>query len=193
MLRSFRIGKAPEWVIWFFVVAALVWSAIMQIVGRPLQTEAAPSGIVSYELAGDLETAGAILASWNETARLHAALSLGLDYLFMPLYATAIALACFRAADWWRSRQPGLAAVGVALGWAQVAAALLDAVENVALIRLLLGDLAAAWPPLAWWSATIKFALIGAGLLYVLVSSLVALGRRRSHKDGGGQQAGPAS
>jgi hypothetical protein len=50
-----------------------------------------------------------------------------------------------------RSEFGGL--VGVVLAWAQRGTALLDAVENWALIRLLLGSERAFWPPLARWRA----------------------------------------
>jgi hypothetical protein len=39
-----------------------------------------------------------MVASWDQSAQLHAAFSLGLDYLYLPLYAVTIALACVWAA-----------------------------------------------------------------------------------------------
>ena len=68
-----------------------------------------------------------------------------------------------------------LAALGATLAWAQFGAAALDAVENYALIRLLLGDRSPRWPPLARWCALPKFAIVAAGLVYVLVGWLASL------------------
>ena len=69
------------------VTLALV--AAMNSVGRPLIDELAPFGIVSFEFAGDLEAARAMLASWGERGRLYAALGLGLDYLFLIIVTEA--------------------------------------------------------------------------------------------------------
>lgn len=165
-------------VLWLFVVAAVALSAVMQVVGGPLQTAAAPAGIVSFEFAGTLERAQQMLASWGQEQQVRAGLSLGLDYLFLLLYSTAIALASFRVAAGWRPHRPLLATAGVWIGWGQWLAAALDAVENVALIALLLGSQSATWAPLAWGCAAAKFAIVGAGLLYVLLGAGAQLVKR---------------
>lgn len=141
----------------------------LNAVGLPLISEAAPLGIVSFELAGDLSTARAMLGSWGESARVAAGLSLGLDYLFLVAYSTSLALGCALVARRLDRRFGSLAALGAPLAWAQLAAAPLDAVENVALIRLLVGSEAPIWPVVALWCALPKFGLVAAGLLYVLV------------------------
>jgi hypothetical protein len=164
-----------------FAIMALLAVLVMvtlQVVGMPLQTGAAPSGIVSFELAGDLPAARAILASWDQTAQIHAALSLGADYLFLVAYAAAIGLACVLVARNMTARSPALAALGVGLAWAQWAAAALDALENYALIRLLLGSTQEMWPLMAKWCAIPKFALVAAGLLYALLGALVVVALR---------------
>ena len=175
-----KAATVPWWVLLLLISAAIAFSRLLQIVGTPLTTDAAPRGIISFEFAGTPERAEAILASWDERAQLHAALSLGLDYLFLLVYSTAIALSCFRAAAWWKPRRPGLATIGAWLGWGQWLAALLDAVENYALIQLLLGHRAAIWPRLAWACAAVKFAFVLAGIAYALLSGLYYLGRGRS-------------
>jgi hypothetical protein len=141
----------------------------LDAIGRPLVTEVAPLGIVSFEFAGDVATATRILESWGEAGRVRAGLTQGLDYLFLVLYASAIGLGCLLVAG----------AAGPALAWGQVGAALLDAVENFALIRLLLGSDDALWPTLAWGCAALKFALVGVGLATVLVGLPLALIRKR--------------
>ncbi len=153
----------------------LVMLGAFRILDRPLQTAVAPSGIVSFELAGTLEAAQAIVASWDQQAQLLAAFGLGLDYLFMPLYSTTIALACVVAASGpWRSRR-SLAVVGLWLAWGLWFAAALDAVENYALLRVLLGSESSGWPALARGCAVGKFTLILAGLLYALLAGVLAV------------------
>ena len=51
---------------------------ILQELDRPLQTEAVPWGIVSFELAGDLARALGILESWGASGRVYDGLRLGL-------------------------------------------------------------------------------------------------------------------
>jgi hypothetical protein len=151
---------------------ALVVMGVFRIIDRPLQTAAAPVGIVSFELAGTLDAAQAIIASWDRQAQLLAAFGLGLDYLFMPLYATAIALACVVAASGPLRSRRLLVTVGLLLAWGAWFAALFDAVENYALLRVLLGSETPAWPALAAWCASLKFLLILAGLAYMFIGGV---------------------
>lgn len=52
-----------------------------------LITEAAPAGIVSFEFAGDIDTAKRILTSWGSQGKVYAGLSLGFDFLFLFSYS----------------------------------------------------------------------------------------------------------
>ncbi len=138
----------------------------IEVLDRPLKTEASPHGIVSFELARTPAVAWHILEAWGPEGRVYAGLSLGLDYLFLFLYASTLALGCTIVSC---TLPRGLwAAAGCVLAWAQVGAACLDAVENYALIRVLLGSTASGWPAVAFFSAVGKFALVVPGILYVL-------------------------
>lgn len=159
--------------------ACLTLMAALGALGGPLHSEAAPAGILTFEFAGSLERAQAILASWPAEARVYAGLGLGVDYLFLVVYAATIALACVRVAAGWSARSPRLADVGLALAWAQPLAALLDAAENYGLIRLLLGDAREGWARLAAACAAPKFAIVAAGLAYVLAGAAALAVRRR--------------
>jgi len=157
-------------------VFTLVVMASMQVLGGPLSTEAAPAGIVSFELAGELARAQSMVESWGETGQIYAGLSLGLDYLFMVAYACAIALGCVLVARSLSQRLGFLSTAGVVLAWAQFGAALLDAVENYALIRILLGSQQELWPGVARWCAIFKFLIVAVGLVYVLIGAVIAVG-----------------
>lgn len=149
-----------------FIAAALTLMVSLRIVDKPLRTEAAPSGIISFELAGDEETSLAVLQSWDQPGKLHAAFSLGLDFLFLITYASAISLTCIWAM---RLNASSLAGIGVYLAWGQWIAALLDSLENAALFIILLQGPISSWPLVAQIAAIIKFTLIILGLLYILV------------------------
>ena len=161
---------------WAFFVGTLVLFVVFRVLDAPLRTPAAPNGIVSFELAGTPEKAFQILVSWglaNDEApivlpkgKLYAAFGLGLDYLFMPMYATALALGILLAAG----RHTGwFASLGAWLGWGAYAAALFDAVENFALWKVLLGAVFSAWPSVASVCASVKFGLLVLGLVFALV------------------------
>jgi hypothetical protein len=151
---------------------------VMAPVDLPLRTPASPNGILSYEVAGDAATAQRMIDAWDGRARLHAAFGLGIDYLFMVVYSTTIALGCLWAADVFRGAVPALAGLGAPLAWAQWLAAVLDAKENVALTIMLFGAVRDPWPAVAWWAAVTKFCLIVAGMLYALGAAVVRLTRK---------------
>lgn len=150
----------------FFLLLTLLVMVALNVLGAPLQTAAAPAGIISYEFSRDTAGANLILNSWDNLTKQYAALNLGLDYLFMPAYAITIALACI-----WVGQAMGGRAYKTALwlAWGQWLAALLDAIENIALLKMLLDTTAAPYPQLAYWCATLKFALVILGIIFVLV------------------------
>ena len=148
------------------LISTLAVMASLQLLGGPLVTEAAPAGIVSFEFAGDLATAREMVASWGPEGQIYAGLNLGLDYLFLALYPSAIGLGCVLVAQ----RLPEkIKFLGVMLAWGQLAAGFLDAVENFALIQVLLETELPVWPVVAWWCAAPKFLLVIAGLVYFLL------------------------
>ena len=55
-----------------------------------------------------------------------------------------------------------------------MAAAVLDAIENVGLIRLLEGSTHPLWAPLAKWCAIPKFAFVTLGLVYVIAGGILS-------------------
>jgi len=163
------------------LVLTLAVMASLNALGRPLNTEPAPLGIVSFELAGELPRAQSMVESWGQTGRVYAGLNLGLDYLFMVAYSSCISLGCVLVAHSLSPRLSSVSSLGVLLAWAQFGAALLDAVENYALIRVLLGSQQALWPVVARWCAIPKFLIVAAGLVYVglgVVLGVATKGRR---------------
>lgn len=163
------------------LVLTLAVMAVLNVVDGPLKTGAAPQGIVSYELAGSVSGARAILDAWDSQARAYAGFSLGFDFLFMVLYSVTIAYACVWVSGGLQGHWRPLASAGRLLGWGQGAAALLDAIENAALLVMLFGAPAVPWPQVARGCATVKFALVFLGLAYAIVGGVwVAVGARRS-------------
>jgi hypothetical protein len=127
---------------------ALTW------LGADLKSKSAPQGIVSLELASSPKTVERILEEWrgdhpgismeDNLEKMVQAVPKGkdelalrltmLDFVFLLGYASALSMSCV-----WLARRSGLPTLGLALGWAIWLAALLDAVENTLLLRLMNG------------------------------------------------------
>ncbi|UCG23427.1 MAG: hypothetical protein JSW55_14935 [Chloroflexota bacterium] len=155
----------------FLLFLALTLSTMLalSVTGRPLMTGAAPSGIISYEFAGDVVTATLIIDSWDAAAQTYAGINLGLDYLYLVLYSTTIAMVVLWLTDG-LAQARFIIIIAVALAWGQWLAAALDATENLALFAMLVNQPAEPWPQIARWCAAIKFSLVIAGLLYTVVA-----------------------
>ena len=157
-----------------FLFLTLALFAIFRVLDQPLRTPVSPNGIVSFELARtparvqsimdvwtgrtviytDGENRNAITAQpgkpfeYNPIPVIHASFGLGIDYLFMPVYAFALAfgtlLAAGKHSGWFKS-------LGAVAGYGAFAAALFDAVENYALFKILLGMVASPYPEIAFY------------------------------------------
>jgi hypothetical protein len=153
------------------LIATLVITFLFRFIGPAQPT------IVDFELAGSVPKAQAIVDAWSETDRIRAGFSLGFDYVYMPVYSTTIALACVMATGVlkrtaWRTS-------GLLLAWGLWIAAVSDAIENLALYTVLLGNNVAPWPEIAQICATIKFGLILLGLLYVIAGVIAKVVARK--------------
>lgn len=158
--------------VWFLIATALLFFSF-RFIGPDTPN------IVQYELAGSSIASQAIIDVWTPVDRIRAGFSLGIDYLFMPVYSTALALACVLAAGVLTSKR--WRSIGLGLAWGAWLAAILDAIENLALTKILF-DLNAIdpWPQIAAICAMIKFALIGIGIIYALVGGIARVMRRNN-------------
>jgi hypothetical protein len=141
----------------------LLAMAAEQVTDAPLKTDAAPAGIISFELAGKLSLAQAMVQSWGPLGRVYAGLNLGFDFVFIPAYVFCIGLGCVLVA------RAVLPSVGVILAWAMFAAGLLDCIENYNLIQILFGFGQESSAVIAQWCAIPKFAIVGLGLAYFFI------------------------
>lgn len=150
----------------------------MQFLNQPLRTEAAPAGIVSFELAGTIQKTQTIVTTWNIHAGRVASFSLGFDNAGKPALSL-YALLCLNHCHWCSSvggqarRQICHRWRLVSLGSMRGCPVRFDALENFALWVSLTGPVLAPWPQVAFWCASLKFALILPGLGYALIGWLL--------------------
>ncbi len=132
-----------------------------------------PTGcnIVSLELARTPERARALFAAWGPAGVQTARESVYIDFVFIPAYALLFAGLVLAEA---RRARGGLKRLGLALVVVPFVSAVLDVVENVALLQALANPQAPPGGPLAVaaFAAYVKFALLLVGLGYILAAFL---------------------
>jgi len=161
---------------WISLAFTLVLFASINQIDQYLQNEIAPDGIVSFELAKTLEQSTSILNSWDAEAKIYAALSLGIDYLFMVAYGSFFVLAVLLLAE--KLQNGFLKKTAKIMAFVILLAALLDGIENFGLIQLLIDDPTQLMASLAFYCASIKFGLLGIGVVYLL-AGLIVLGLKK--------------
>ena len=147
---------------------------VMRIFDAPLKNEICKSGIISFELAKDLDKTVKILDSWDENAKINVSLSLGFDFLFLLMYSSFIALLIYNINNrLWKNNS--FHKFGNLLIVLIFIAAFFDIIENIALIKLLLGDLEQIWSSIAYYFAVIKFAIVIICIIYLLINWFLLL------------------
>ncbi|MBI3960937.1 MAG: hypothetical protein HY328_19165 [Chloroflexi bacterium] len=164
-----------------FVVSLLLTAVVAWLMAAPLTTSHARFGIVSLELARFSEVAERVIGSWTAEQQAQASAGVWWDFVWLICYSTAISLACVWAADVWQ-RSDFLVKIGYALAWLLWLAALLDAVENVALLQMLGGATQTPWPQISYWCALVKFDIVILGLTYTFGGGLTWLWRNARRK-----------
>ncbi len=151
--------------LWLLLALFAFISFALGAIDSGLKTSATPHGIVSFEFCAFTSSCEQALSQWGPGGQALAMLSLGLDYLYLLVYPGLMALALLLVAP----RVPfGLMRRTRLAAWSCLAIGLADALENYALIRVILdesGDGCGVWAGLF---ATIKFALLGLVLLWLV-------------------------
>ena len=139
-----------------------------------LKNEICKNGIASFELAKNLGNSTAILNSWDINAKISAGLSLGLDFLFLLVYSNFIALLIFNINNrlWKNNTFYKFGSLLISLIFL---AAFLDIIENISLIKLLLGDIKQIWSSIAYYAAVTKFSLVLISVTYLIINWILLL------------------
>jgi len=161
----------------FFIIATislLLFIAIMRYLDGFLITENSANGIISFELAKDMVRSREIMTAWNATARSAAGISLGLDFIFLVIYSSFIAALIGVLNDrLWQNHS--FYFIGKLLVIAIFGAAFMDVIENIALIKILLGSHDELWSLIAFYFASLKFIIILICIIYIFINSLLIL------------------
>ena len=72
------------------LILVVLCIAVLKYLDQFLINDTCTGGIISFELARDLETAGSYLNSWGEKGKIAVSLGLGFDFLFPIVYALSL-------------------------------------------------------------------------------------------------------
>ncbi|HSW11619.1 MAG TPA: hypothetical protein VLI06_02195 [Solimonas sp.] len=152
-----------------FLLLSILGTIVLAIINAGITNAAVPQGIVSFEFCGFTGTCAAALDSWGEPGRNLTMLSLGLDYLYLLSYSgliwSGLLLLAGRLPQRWQAGTRGLA-------WIAPLAGLCDAIENYALIRIVIDGPGETAGLIAGVFASIKFGIVAITLGWLLFASL---------------------
>lgn len=153
---------------WFSLFLTIVLSSLLQYLSPN------PS-ILNFEFAGSIEEAQRQISVWGDEGRLLAIRQTYLDFAFLLSYPLTLCLFILRVAQ----KQPeGLRQFGITLGALQPVAGLLDAVENLALLKTLHGSTSNLFPVIAYYGAAGKFLIVIGGIIFLIIGAILNIGLR---------------
>ena len=171
-----RIADSPRrgLIVGGLLVASFVFLLLMR--GPVDEMSDRGVGVIEFEVARTAEKASEYYALLGDDGRQEARKQLYLDFPYLVLYGLFYAAACLVVAARAEERgMPRLARWGWPFALAGLIAAACDAVENVALLRVLDGHTDQPWPGIAFTFASAKFLLIAGAVLYAVVGFVLTL------------------
>jgi hypothetical protein len=160
-------------------IATVAIGIVLAVLDGRMRDAGGP-GIIGFEFAGSEERAAEILADWGEEGQDAARASLWLDYAYVLAYAGFLTLAAIATRElaasrgWRRMAAAGVAAIPMA-----ASAGAFDAIEDAGLLLALDGRGGDLAPQLATVCASLKFALLGLVIGYLLAGLLLRARERR--------------
>lgn len=160
-----------------FIKNTLLWSGaftiiimiVLRIIDQSLTTPETPNGIIGFELIKNIHHAETIMNIWGEHGRMMAALSVGIDFLYIVSYSIFLWLATFSIGKKLNGYSGILSKSGYRLSWLIFLAGTFDIIENYALIKMLNGVHNQLWATTAYYFSLLKFAIVIITLLYLIL------------------------
>lgn len=122
-----------------------------------------PPGIIAFELAGTIENANQMVAQWEALNAIPLKkFSLFFDYIFILGYAGSLFLV-FQ--EWWKRTDKKWI---MYFSYVPILAGILDGIENLGLLQIIYGEGTQFSASLAFYCASVKFALLLPSILLML-------------------------
>jgi len=154
---------------YYYLIIIITIIALLAIVQVDifLKNSVSPNGIIDFEWAKTSAHAREILQNWSSKARLYAAFSLGIDYLFLIFYTLFFILTTYKLTQHNRSF---FRYTALYISLLFLVAGIFDALENYYLLRILTGSVQASWVQNAYYFSMTKFTFLAIGILYLLLA-----------------------
>lgn len=154
------------------VIAAVALAVLLEHRAAPIKASV-EDGILALEAPWTGQRAREVRKKLAKDCALQAAREhTALDFAFLVVYPLAMSLACAMLAAT-LAGQAG--AIGMMIAWAVLLAAPLDAIENLAILRMLDGGTDGLWPQVSTVCASVKFALIVGGFGFIVVGTVMRI------------------
>jgi hypothetical protein len=157
---------------WIFLGLTALVAIIMGELGK-FQPEGAPEGTVRTSPTIDFEFANTP-EKWNALQQFCGAPGMDalrvqtyVDYVFLMCYSTLIGAGVIGVSR--ASRSGAVRALAPALAWGQWLSGVLDGIENFGLLQNANGPVSQTWLNVTVACATLKFALIVIGVLFIFI------------------------
>lgn len=178
----------PAWQRRIFIGAAagtIALGVLLTVIGERFANKVGEDGasynVLHFEFMGTPENAREILKVWGADGIAAARLQTWLDFPFLLCYSTAMGLGALAIRRRLPPRHRRFRAAGIPIAGAQWAAGGFDVVENIFLLRVLDGAVDSPNPEIAFVAASVKFALLGIGAVYIAGGWIAGWrGRRRA-------------
>lgn len=157
------------------VIAGLVMVYRLGPLDDVLRTRVS-GGILALEFAWTGEGADAVLSAWKGLESV-AVLQTRWDFLFLLCYPAALSVACVMLSDAPANPVP---MIGVFVAWVVLAAIPLDALENLAMLRMFESGASEGLAKLATGCAGLKFTVLLAAFGYLILAGAATLWQRLS-------------
>lgn len=149
----------------FLLIVTILLARYLLEIGR-LADNRLPFGVISLEAPGTSANAKWIVERLGHDGVASVRRQTQLDFAFLVACALWLSLACTLIAE---SSSGPMKAYGIMIAWAALLAGALDAVENVAMLRMLSGSFGAPWPQLATVCASLKFSIAFGAIAYIAI------------------------
>jgi hypothetical protein len=165
--------------LWIVGVLAALPIPLTYVLSPLRENEPGGHDIVSFELAGSVQRANEILATWRAAGVEQTAKYVQLvDFVYPVLYASALAGCAIAAGHALRRAGAArMAGAAPAIAWVACAAAAFDYVENVGLDIALWYRPIDPWPLVSGVAAALKFFCIAVTIVYALCGLAASLKR----------------
>jgi tetrahydromethanopterin S-methyltransferase subunit C len=167
----------PKAFLLILFIGTIVMIAVMRWHGAPLITPVSKAGIVSLELAKTTEQSTIIINEWKQKNLIHQAITnTYIDFAFIIFYAFFLYTFCFFIS---LKQKPWAATISRTLAIAALTAGLCDVIENYFMLQMLEQSVTATYAFLSWLFAFIKFVLLAATVVWILMNLHILFRKRQ--------------